>query len=231
MPEPLQHRVLDIRASLRVRWREFGGTIGSPESAASIHALDTAGADALHRSPLLHCRRLLRNRDSHRHTDVPRRQNSRRCPTPSSPTPQSKSFSAACACPGMNSIMERWIQKCRHELLDHTLIWNQTHLLRALREYERHYNDTGHIGESPMRDLCTHCRNRSLQPPSPTVPSANGTASAEQSTSINTQPELQGRYFRHPQRCPGRPVGIPGREVVRQVGRSSTGSGRSRRGR
>ena len=42
--------------------------------------------------------------------------------------------------PRMNSIMERWIQACRHELLDRTLIWNQTHLLHALREYERHHN-------------------------------------------------------------------------------------------
>jgi transposase InsO family protein len=42
--------------------------------------------------------------------------------------------------PRMNSIMERWIQSCRHELLDRTLIWNQAHLLRALREYERHHN-------------------------------------------------------------------------------------------
>ena len=42
--------------------------------------------------------------------------------------------------PRMNSIMERWIQSCRHELLDRTLIWNQAHLLHALREYERHHN-------------------------------------------------------------------------------------------
>ena len=42
--------------------------------------------------------------------------------------------------PRMNSIMERWIQSCRHELLDRTLIWNQRHLLHALREYERFYN-------------------------------------------------------------------------------------------
>jgi putative transposase len=39
--------------------------------------------------------------------------------------------------PRMNSIVERWIQTCRHELLDRTLIWNQRHLLHALREYER----------------------------------------------------------------------------------------------
>jgi putative transposase len=42
--------------------------------------------------------------------------------------------------PRMNSIIERWIQTCHHELLDRTLIWHQTHLLHALREYERHYN-------------------------------------------------------------------------------------------
>jgi putative transposase len=43
--------------------------------------------------------------------------------------------------PRMNSIVERWIQTCRHELLDRTLIWNQRHLLHALREYERFYNN------------------------------------------------------------------------------------------
>jgi hypothetical protein len=42
--------------------------------------------------------------------------------------------------PRMNAVMERWIQACRHELLDQTLIWNQAHLLHALREYERHHN-------------------------------------------------------------------------------------------
>lgn len=41
--------------------------------------------------------------------------------------------------PRMNSIMERWIQACRHELLDRALIWNHTHLLHALREYEHHH--------------------------------------------------------------------------------------------
>ena len=36
--------------------------------------------------------------------------------------------------------MERWVLTCRRELLDRTLIWNQQHLLRALREFERFYN-------------------------------------------------------------------------------------------
>ncbi len=43
--------------------------------------------------------------------------------------------------PWMNSIIERWVKTLRAELLDRTLIWNQTHLRRALREYERHYNE------------------------------------------------------------------------------------------
>jgi transposase InsO family protein len=42
--------------------------------------------------------------------------------------------------PRMNSIMERWVQTCRRELLDRTLIWNQRHLLQALHEFEQFYN-------------------------------------------------------------------------------------------
>lgn len=42
--------------------------------------------------------------------------------------------------PRMNSIMERWVQTCRRELLDRTLIWNQRHLIHALREFEHFYN-------------------------------------------------------------------------------------------
>jgi putative transposase len=42
--------------------------------------------------------------------------------------------------PRMNSIMERWVQSCRRELLDRCLLWNERHLWHALREYERFYN-------------------------------------------------------------------------------------------
>jgi transposase InsO family protein len=42
--------------------------------------------------------------------------------------------------PRMNAVMERWVRTCRRELLDRTLIWNQRHLLHALREYEVFYN-------------------------------------------------------------------------------------------
>jgi putative transposase len=45
--------------------------------------------------------------------------------------------------PRMNSIMERWVQTCRHELLDRTLIWNQAHLLHALGEFES-FHDQAH---------------------------------------------------------------------------------------
>jgi putative transposase len=42
--------------------------------------------------------------------------------------------------PRMNAIAERWIGGCRRELLDRTLIWNQVHLRRILRQYEAHHN-------------------------------------------------------------------------------------------
>ena len=42
--------------------------------------------------------------------------------------------------PRMNAVMERWVGTCRRELLDRMLIWNQAHLLHALREFETHYN-------------------------------------------------------------------------------------------
>jgi len=50
--------------------------------------------------------------------------------------------------PRINSVMERWIHTCRRELLDRTLIWDQRHLLHALREFELYYN-----GHRPHRAL------------------------------------------------------------------------------
>ena len=56
--------------------------------------------------------------------------------------------------PRMNAIMERWIQTCCRELLDRALIWNQAHLVRALRQYEQHYNEhRPHRGISSARPL------------------------------------------------------------------------------
>jgi transposase InsO family protein len=56
--------------------------------------------------------------------------------------------------PRMNSIMGRWVQACRRELLDRTLIWNQRHLLHALREFEQFYNShRPHQGIANARPL------------------------------------------------------------------------------
>jgi transposase InsO family protein len=56
--------------------------------------------------------------------------------------------------PRMNSVMERWVQTCRRELLDRTLIWNRDHLLHALREFEHFYNEhRPHQGIANTRPL------------------------------------------------------------------------------
>ena len=52
------------------------------------------------------------------------------------------------ATPRMNAIVERWIGGCRRELLDRTLVWNQAHLRRILRQYE-----TCHNQHRPHRSL------------------------------------------------------------------------------
>jgi transposase InsO family protein len=36
--------------------------------------------------------------------------------------------------PRMNAIMERWVKTLRAELLDRTLVWNESHLRHALHE-------------------------------------------------------------------------------------------------
>ena len=49
------------------------------------------------------------------------------------------------------------MQSCRHELLDRMLIWNQVHLLHALRGYEQHHNrhrpHRGISNSRPVRPL------------------------------------------------------------------------------
>jgi putative transposase len=67
---------------------------------------------------------------------------------------------SAIQAPRMNSIMERWIGSCRRELLDRTLIWNQRHLMAALREYEDFYN--------------THRPHRALNQAAPLRPLPDG---------------------------------------------------------
>ena len=59
--------------------------------------------------------------------------------------------------PRMNAIAERWIGGCRRELLDRTLIWNQSHLRRILGEYESHHNQhrphRSLDGSAPLKPL------------------------------------------------------------------------------
>jgi putative transposase len=66
-----------------------------------------------------------------------------------------------------NAIMERWVLTCRLELLDRTLIWNQRHLLHALREFKQFYNShRPHQGIANTRSL------RALPAPIPEPDSA-----------------------------------------------------------
>jgi len=59
--------------------------------------------------------------------------------------------------PRMNAITERWIGGCRRELLDRTLIWNQAHLQRILRQYQTHHNQhrphRSLSGAAPLKPL------------------------------------------------------------------------------
>ena len=56
--------------------------------------------------------------------------------------------------PGANALMERWVQTCRRELLDRTLIWNQRRLLHTLREFEQFCNShRPHQGIASARPL------------------------------------------------------------------------------
>ena len=95
--------------------------------------------------------------------------------------------------PRMNSIMERWIQSCRHELLDRTLIWNQRHLLHALHEYEQFPNThRPHRGISNARPLHPYPNRSPIQTRSPTSTSVDATASAACCMSTNMPPDLDG---------------------------------------
>ncbi|MER6514887.1 hypothetical protein ABT158_49320 [Nonomuraea sp. NPDC001636] len=41
----------------------------------------------------------------------------------------------------LGSLMERWVQTCRRELLDRRLLWNERHLRHVLGEYEKFSNE------------------------------------------------------------------------------------------
>ena len=95
--------------------------------------------------------------------------------------------------PRMNAIMERWVQTCRHGLLDRTLSWNQAHLLHALREFEQFYNaHRPHQGIADARPLCALPPPIPEPAPPPGFTSTDGTASAASSTSTGTPLNLHG---------------------------------------
>jgi transposase InsO family protein len=73
--------------------------------------------------------------------------------------------------PRMNSIMERWVQSCRHELLDRCLVWNERHLRHALREYERFYNQ--------------HRAHQALNQAAPLRPAPDAITDPERITDLN----------------------------------------------
>lgn len=64
----------------------------------------------------------------------------------------------------MNSIIERWIQSCRPDLLDRALVWNHAHLIQALREYDDITTGTARIAALPTSDRCNRYPNRSPIP-------------------------------------------------------------------
>jgi transposase len=84
--------------------------------------------------------------------------------------------------PRMNAVMERWVLTCRRELLDRTLIWNQRHLLHALR-----------TRGSPTPGRFRHCLRLSPPRTSTTASTSDDvTASAASSTNTGMRHDLHG---------------------------------------
>ncbi|MEV4511756.1 integrase core domain-containing protein [Dactylosporangium sp. NPDC049525] len=88
--------------------------------------------------------------------------------------------------PRMNSIMERWVRTCRHELLDRTLIWNQRHLLHALREFEHFYN--GHRPHQPSPGTSTASKSAATVSTSPPTASNKSSPPGSSPNSKNSPP-------------------------------------------
>ena len=86
--------------------------------------------------------------------------------------------------PRANAIMERWIGGCRRELLDQTLIWNQRHLLKVLREYE---SPSQRAPAAPLPQPSRTPQTR-YQHPSPTsTPSESTATTGSAASSTNTR--------------------------------------------
>ncbi len=106
----------------------------------------------------------------------------------------------------MNSIMERWVQTCQRELLDRTLIWNRSHLLHVLREFEQFYNwHRPHQGIANVRPLQPLPVPLVVPDQIPALIYDDATDSAACSTNTNMRHELHGWGFRQgqPRYCDG----------------------------
>jgi hypothetical protein len=58
-----------------------------------------------------------------------------------------KSVRTSFRSPWQNGVAERWVESCRHDLLDHVIALNQRHLTRLLSDYVRYYHeDRTHLG-------------------------------------------------------------------------------------
>jgi transposase InsO family protein len=62
-----------------------------------------------------------------------------------------------------NGVAERWIESCRHDLLDHIIAFDERHLKRLLADYLRYYHeDRTHLGlakETPEKRVCSMNRS------------------------------------------------------------------------
>jgi hypothetical protein len=77
------------------------------------------------------------------------------------------------------------IQPYRHELLDRMLVWNQRHLMHALREYERHYNVHRPTGNLERKTPTTTAGSDTRLGHDHALPSVDVTVPAASSTSMN----------------------------------------------
>lgn len=98
--------------------------------------------------------------------------------------------------PRMNSLMERWIQTCRTELLDWTLIWNQNHLLMPCASTNPSTTSTARTGPWSRRPRAArYPRPSPNKSNSLTWKSTDETDSAEPSTNTSTRRELHGGFI------------------------------------
>ena len=71
--------------------------------------------------------------------------------------------------PWQNGIAERWIESCRHDLLDDVIAFNEVHLNRLLSDYVRYYHeDRTHLGldkETPGKRVRSMNHGRTLSLP------------------------------------------------------------------